>query len=344
MSPSFTTAAVFGLLSLSCLAGASPLGPRNDTKTCTSLNQRKAWHTLTDDEKAEYLRAEKCLMSRPTQLNVEGAQNRWDEIQWAHIVQSNDIHGVGQFLPWHRYYMRTHELLLQQECNYTGGQPYWDEQRDSDAGSIEDASVWGTGDLSFGTGGREGDGCVVDGPFANTTLRLDQSWGVTLHDEYCLSRNFTSEYWSWANSTYASDCYATTNYEDAWGCYVLTPHSSAHLAVAGTMKLQSASPGDPLFFLHHTNLDRLWWSWQKANLSSRLTDISGRNTPTESDLESNEWVSPSASVLDYDGDSGNVTTMDHVLWMAGLLPNVTVADVMDLRGDVICAEYIEADK
>lgn len=110
------------------------------------------------------------------------------------------------------------------------------------------------------------------------------------------------------------------------------------------MKLPSASPGDPLFFLHHTNLDRLWWSWQKANLSSRLTDMSGRNTPTESDLESNEWVFPSASMLDYDGDPGNVTTLNHVLWMAGLLPNVTIADVMDPRGDVICAEYIEADE
>lgn len=179
-------------------------------------------------------------MSRPTQLNIEGTQNRWDEIQWAHIVQSNDIHGVGQFLPWHRYYMRAHELLLQQECNYTGGQPYWDEQRESDAGPIEDASVWGTGDLSFGTGGREGDGCVVDGPFANTTLRLDQAWGVTLHDEYYLSRNFTAEYWSWANSTYANDCYASTNYGDAWECYVATPHSSAHLAVSGTVRTASS--------------------------------------------------------------------------------------------------------
>ncbi|ROV87627.1 hypothetical protein VMCG_10622 [Cytospora schulzeri] len=310
MSRSLTTSAILGLLSLSCLTSAASVSRRDGSNACTSLNQRKAWHTLTNDEKAEYLQAEKCLMSRPTKLNVEGTENLWDEIQWAHVLQSNDIHGVGQFLPWHRYYMRLHEVLLQQECNYTGAQPYWDEQRDADAGPIEDASVWGTDDLSFGTGGRESDGCVINGPFANTTLRLDMSFGVTDHTEYCLGRNFTSEYWLWANSTYADD----------------------------------ASPGDPLFFLHHTNLDRLWWLWQSANLSSRLTDMSGRNTPTESDLESDGWLFPSDSVLEYDGDPANVTTMNHVLWMLDLLPNVTVADVMDVRGDVICAEYIEENE
>lgn len=308
-------------------------------------------------------------MSRPTKLNIDGAENLWDEVQWAHVVQSNDIHGVGQFLPWHRYYMRAHEVLLQQECGYTGAQPYWDEQRDADAGPIEDASVWGTGDLSFGSGGRESDGCIVDGAFANTTLRFDMTFGVTNNTEYCLGRNFTAEYWPWANSTYSDECFASTNYEDAWNCYIAKPHSSAHLAVAGTvcdhppytyvgsfiitgalltlpnqMKLQSASPGDPLFFLHHTNLDRLWWKWQEANLSSRLTDMSGRNTPTDSNLESDGWLFPSDSVLEYDGDPANVTTMNHVLWVVDLLPNVTVADVMDLRGNVICAEYIEADQ
>ncbi|ROV90064.1 hypothetical protein VSDG_08365 [Cytospora chrysosperma] len=344
MAPSLTTSAILGLLSLSCLTGASSIPRRNGTSTCTSLNQRKAWHALSNDEKAEYLRAEKCLMSRPAKLNIEGAENLWDEIQWVHIVQSNDIHGVGHFLPWHRYYIRLHEVLLQQECGYTGAQPYWDEQREADAGPIESASVWGTDEFSFGSGGREGDGCVVDGPFANTTLRLDQSFGVVKYDEYCLSRNFTAEYWPWANSTYSDTCYAATNYEDAWNCYTVKPHSSGHLAVAGTLGLQSASPGDPLFFLHHGNLDRLWWLWQSANLSSRLTDMSGRNVPTLSSLETNEWVPPTDSVLDYDGDPSNVTTMNHVLWMVDLLPNVTVADVMDLKGDLICADYIEADE
>ena len=38
-----------------------------------------------------------------------------------------------------------------------------------------------------------------------------------------------------------------------------------------------SSPGDPIFYLHHTYLDKLWWTWQSRNLSARLTDISGSN-------------------------------------------------------------------
>ncbi|KAL1880128.1 hypothetical protein Daus18300_001491 [Diaporthe australafricana] len=318
MSPSFATSAVLGLL-----------------------------HTLTDDEKAEYIRAEKCLMAKPAQLGINGTQNRWDELQMSHIIQSNDIHDVGQFWPWHRYYMRVHEVLLQQECNYTGAQPYWDEQRDSDAGPIEDASVFGSDDLSFGSNGREGDRCVVDGPFANSTLRLDQAWGVIDYEEYCLGRNFSSPdtgYWAWANSTFADTCFAATTYDDAWSCYSVKPHSSAHLAVSGTLELQSASPGDPLFYLHHTNIDRLWWEWQQVNLTYRLTDMGGRNVPRDDHLLKNEWIAPTAAVLDYDGDDANVTTLNHVLWMLEILPNVTVADVMDIRGDTICAEYIHEDE
>ena len=41
----------------------------------------------------------------------------------------------------------------------------------------------------------------------------------------------------------------------------LGPHSDVHIAVGGTMAT-ALSPADPLFWLHHANLDRLWASWQ----------------------------------------------------------------------------------
>lgn len=92
--------------------------------------------------------------------------------------------------------------------------------------------------------------------------------------------------------------------------------------------------------LHHTNLDRLWWLWQSADLPARLTDMTGRNVPLASYLEENNFTYPSTDILDYDGDAGNMTTLEHNLWMAGLIPNATVGDVMDLGGDLICAEYV----
>lgn len=51
---------------------------------------------------------------------------------------------------------------MKDECGFTGGVPYWDEQRDFDElVNIENASVWGSENLSFGSNGENGAGCVV---------------------------------------------------------------------------------------------------------------------------------------------------------------------------------------
>ncbi|KAK4450953.1 putative amino acid transporter [Podospora aff. communis PSN243] len=47
------------------------------------------------------------------------------------------------------------------------------------------------------------------------------------------------------------------------------------------------------------------------------------------------------AITDWFGDGGgNVTTLGHVLWSAGILPNATVADIMDVGGKVFCSEYL----
>ena len=41
-----------------------------------------------------------------------------------------------------------------------------------------------------------------------------------------------------------------------------------------------------------------------------------------------------------DGDPANVTTLAHVITSYGSIPNVTVKDVMDVKGSYLCYEYI----
>lgn len=277
-------------------------------------------------------------MGKPAIIGtIEGAQNRWDELMYGHIVQSNIIHDVGAFLPWHRLYMRAHEILLQTECGYTGAQPYWDELSDVTNGTLEEASILDA-DTGFGTGDVDDDGCIINGPFVNLTMHINQTSNSA---DYCLSRSLNQNGFNWANSTYLDTCLETDNYEDAWQCFISSPHTAGHSAIGGTMLDVVASPGDPLFFLHHTYLDRVWWQWQQKNLTARLTDISGRNIPLYTYLEQNSFEYPSTSVTDYFNDNGNVTTLNHNLWMVGLIPNATIAEVMDLGGDLICAEYID---
>jgi tyrosinase len=45
-----------------------------------------------------------------------------------------------------------------------------------------------------------------------------------------------------------------------------------------------ASPGDPLFYLHHAWLDKLWADWQAMDLPRRLTEMGGNNVQDEPSL------------------------------------------------------------
>jgi tyrosinase len=56
----------------------------------------------------------------------------------------------------------------------------------------------------------------------------------------------------------------TRPYCIATGCAM---HGRGHGYVGGDMDGSSASPNDPIFFLHHAQVDRLWAAWQEANLA-----------------------------------------------------------------------------
>jgi tyrosinase len=101
------------------------------------------------------------------------------------------------------------------------------------------------------------------------------------------------------------------------------------------------SPGDPILYLHHSCLDKLSWDRQKLEYSARLYAMGGPNIPLTSEPGSPDY--PSAAITDYFGDNGTVTTLNHNLWMTDLLPNLTAADVMNVNGPIICAEYLNAE-
>jgi tyrosinase len=68
--------------------------------------------------------------------------------------------------------------------------------------------------------------------------------------------------------------------------------------------------------------------------------MGGSNVPTATFNAQNSWDAPGANFTDYSGDPANVTTLTHVLSMYEMIPNVTIADIMDIGGDVVCAEYV----
>lgn len=85
---------------------------------------------------------------------------------------------------------------------------------------------------------------------------------------------------------------------------------------------------EPVFFLHHANLDRVYWQWQSKNLPARLHDVSG----------SVELLGPI---------TGPNVTLAFPIELGPLAPQVTIRDLMDIKGlrsrtGVLCYDYAES--
>ncbi|KAJ7597583.1 monooxygenase [Mycena floridula] len=312
-------------------------------KCPTTLAERKEWRTLSRDEKHEYIRAVQCLQDKPATGINKAAKTRFDDMQNAHIVLADEVHLVGQFLPWHRRYIQVYENALRHECGFKGASPYWDWSLDADKGSVSDSPVFDPVD-GFGGNGAEvpgyagpfgnmssipgwrpgtGGGCIKDGPFAYYNLSLGPG---TLAENHCIVRAFNDAFLPKVTSKRVRETLQRTSFEtfriELEG-FPVTPvvkiHDAGHYLVNGEMSNVYSSPGDPIFYLHHANLDRIWWQWQSANLTHRLYAMSGRSS--------------------VDPPFKNVT-LDFQLKMVGLAPLIAIREVMNIESHPLCYTYV----
>jgi len=331
--------------------------PPGGGKKCTKKLKRKAWHKHTAKEKKAYIDAELCLMAKPATLGLPATQNRFEELQSIHQIPASITHGVGAFLPYHRLHMHAHERALREECGYNGAQPYWDEPLD--AGNFISSSVLDP-TTGFGGNGAGPQNCITNGPFVSFINNLGP--GYFTGTPHCIYRAVNDTVSLMSGQNYVNSCLAQPNYLTFWPCLEAAPHIGGHGGVGGKMLDPIASPGDPLFYLHHTWLDKLFWEWQSLDLPARFFDISGQNLPTpfgsgppppttdpsglpllfpplEAFPPLPALVPPPGSPLPQ-GDPGNTTTLNHILDMLGVIPSATIRDVMDIGGPLLCYEYV----
>ncbi|KAH6650363.1 hypothetical protein F5144DRAFT_555984 [Chaetomium tenue] len=316
---------------------------------------RKEWRTLTKHEKSSYICAVKCLLRKPAltpPFPNSGVLSRYDDLIYTHIQQTFNIHYTGHFLAWHRYYVAIYERMLRDECGYRGSQPYWDWTLDTPSGQwasspIFDPATGFGGNGAFVAGdpanpmevpGRTGGGCVQDGPFAGIPdmVHLGPMDAVTYNPQ-CLKRDFSPYFagrYLAMNQTQltlaAPDFGAFDRVVEGGPSFEASGvHGGGHYGVGGTYGQIGdlyTSPADPIFYLHHANLDRVWWSWQKLNLETRLTDISGP-----------------IFLMDYGNLKGGNVTLEFPLSVGVSAGNVTVGDVMNIaacgQNGVLCYEY-----
>ncbi|KAL0580214.1 hypothetical protein V5O48_001807 [Marasmius crinis-equi] len=309
---------------------------------CASPTIRREWRELSDTDKKSFHEANLCLRNRPQQLYPEESVvvSRADDLTWTHRVLGDNklIHSVANFFPWHRMFVYEHERALRSECGYTGPYAYWDWTIDADADAVSTSPIWdpivGFGGNGVPTGNSTAgfQRCVVDGPYANTTLRIGSPLGASaaVDEPHCLTREWNNgekdSDGDWIIGNMSSPLYnseaiarisALANY-DAFQALQSGPHQDVHNVVRGDM-LYFYSPSDVLFFLHHANVDRIWAEWQ-GNNATRLNDYTGFNDVRKSEKASLNDTLPTLKLLP-DGDP------------------YAVKDFMNIKAGKLCYEY-----
>ncbi|RXW13831.1 hypothetical protein EST38_g12026 [Candolleomyces aberdarensis] len=131
-------------------------------------------------------------------------------------------------------------------------------------------------------------GCVQTGPFKDAVSHLGPGKLRTTH---CLVRGIEETYRPALRSSNVRNTLSASNYkafDAAVNSLMNGIHGSGHFIVGGEMTNVYSAGIDPLFYLHHANLDRIWWVWQQADRKNRLTDIWGpttQNGPTQVTLD-----------------------------------------------------------
>ncbi|KAL0579506.1 hypothetical protein V5O48_002490 [Marasmius crinis-equi] len=305
--------------------------------------------TLSNDEKLAYIDGVKCLQSLPSTAGImQESTSRFEDFAAAHIVLSDEIHSVGQFLPWHRWFVYLLAKALKEECRYEGVHPYWDWTLDVSDGlnSFAASPVF---DPTYGFGGNGADiggnysgtfnnytnipgfnpslgtggGCITDGPFASYTPSLGPGRAAKKH---CLERGFGGSFLDQLTEEAIQNALKQTKFWtgfhyqfQGWPTSPTTkPHDSGHFTVGGDFGDLYSAPVDPLFFVYHANVDRVWWKWQNADREERLYLIDGRTT-----------VDPPYEEV----------TLDFLLKMEGLAPLTPVRQVMDTGNELLCYTY-----
>ncbi|KAI9229520.1 MAG: hypothetical protein DHS80DRAFT_22282 [Piptocephalis tieghemiana] len=282
---SLKSSSLTGLLGLGIILGS--IAP-TVVAQCSNVYVRKEVRELSSGEFSAFINAIQQLKSGPS-------PTRYDRYAQVHLQHQREIHGNPFFLPWHRQFTLEFERELQR-INPSVSVPYWnwslDAARPETSPVLQDDMMGGN---SFGQ-------CLTSGPFAG--------WQRPYPSPGCLRRRYSqgSSIGAFANPSIINVITArSTEYDEFRRSIEMGPHAGPHNGIGADMAGMQ-SPADPLFFLHHSFVDKIWYDWQVSR-EDNMYKFSGT----------------------YNGNA--VTADDELIFY----PGIRVRDIMDIRS--LCYSY-----
>jgi len=229
-----------------------------------SVRMRKAWVPgANDTNQQRYAEAVKVLKANdaknarytaskgffPGQPDDDTPQS-WSALAWIHYVACP--HGNWYFLPWHRLYLAYFEAA----CAKAIGEPdfslpYWDwtAERKIPKDFFSVASLGGYSTEFFGNGF----------PAERQVRRFTDA--STLSEEFAGKEAIEGMLAIDDFYQFASDPVGNQRDQGSHGQLEALPHNNTHGSIGGFMGMM-LSPLDPIFWLHHSNVDRMWEVWK----------------------------------------------------------------------------------
>lgn len=217
------------------------------------MGVRKRTTAMTPPERTRFLQVMRRLIDAPSNPNPYGRMVDHHS-DMSHNMHSMNAVGEQRFLPWHRVYLLKLERMGRAiDTNFFI--PYWDwtSERRIPTWLVNYTPTAKVAGIDIQVRRNPDPGSQLP-----TTAQINFIMGRTTFTQF--TRQLERE-----------------------------PHDSVHMWFRGTMSRINAAPADPLFWLHHANVDRLWSIWQASH--------SGQNpTLTGTDRRMDPWTETEAQV------------------------------------------------
>lgn len=260
-----------------------------------AVDKRKNAATMPAAEFENFLKACVLLKNKLVPSTTFSEYDRWVALHACAVmvqtpgatVSRNLAHGNIGFLPWHREYLRRFELALQTVVPGVTI-PYWpwpitpepstlfsnarihriffSSNSPQDVGGLFASTTPSSPPVWWPTGFRWRIPGPLQGPVGSTTLirgSSNDNWPPTstnVNDLEALnvSASGSNPYWAFWRRLEAGDSVMPIS------------HNTGHNIVGGYMSNPIYSPNDPLFWLHHAYIDRIWSRWQSNRMSEQI--------------------------------------------------------------------------